>query len=74
MDCTTSGKFIPPPRQCHSIFRAVRHQSVRGNGKDHLMDTKHNSMQQHIRAAFDVLVTNNVLGELNLICFLHGVH
>jgi len=41
---------------------------------DHLMDIKHNSMQQHIRSAFDVLVTNNVLGELNLICILCGVH
>lgn len=25
---TTSGKFIPPPEQCHSIFGAVRHQSA----------------------------------------------
>lgn len=41
---------------------------------DHLVDAKHNSMQQRSEAAFDVLVANNVLGELNLICILYGAH
>lgn len=28
MDCTTSGKIIPLPERCHSIFHVARHQSA----------------------------------------------
>lgn len=27
-DCTTSGKFVSPPEQCHSIFHVAPHQSA----------------------------------------------
>ena len=69
---TTSGKFTP----CLSDVTAYLVFDIKEPCEDDLTEAAARSMQQPLplMLCVRVCVFNAVLGELHLICILHGVH